>query len=244
MNHIGATARRQLRFRSLRAAASGAAANWEPVTRRKARWYSGGSVPGRDAQRTRFRHPMKIYTRTGDGGSTGLFGGPRVAKDDDRIEAYGTIDELNAAIGVTRSAGVESAIDAQLAHIQHDLFALGAELATPDPDRHHLRTIRPAHIETLEQWIDAHELTLPPLKNFVLPAGAAAACYMHVARAVCRRAERRVVTLARRAEANVSEEAVVYLNRLSDLLFVLARVVNQQAGVEDAPWRANERVDR
>lgn len=187
---------------------------------------------------------MKIYTRTGDGGSTGLFGGPRVAKDDDRIEACGTVDELNAAIGVTRSAGVEGPIDQQLADIQHDLFALGAELGTPDPDRHHLRTIRPSHIETLEQWIDAHELTLPPLKNFVLPAGTAAASQMHVARAVCRRAERRVVTLARRSEANVSEASVVYLNRLSDLLFVLARVVNHRAGVADMPWRGNERIDR
>lgn len=183
------------------------------------------------------RRPMKIYTRTGDCGSTGLFGGPRVAKDDDRIEAYGTVDELNAVIGVTRAAGVDEAIDDQLAEIQHELFAIGAELAAPDPDRHHLRTISPAHIETLEQWIDSHELTLPPLKTFILPAGTAAATQMHVARAVCRRAERRVVTLARRQEASVSEELMIYLNRLSDLLFVLARAVNHRAGVQDTAWQ-------
>lgn len=180
---------------------------------------------------------MKIYTRTGDSGSTGLFGGPRVSKDDDRIEAYGTVDELNAAIGVARAAGVDETIDDQLAQIQHELFAIGAELAAPDPDRHDLRCVGPAYIETLEQWIDSHELTLPPLKNFILPAGTAAATQMHVARAVCRRAERRVVTLSRRAEGSVSEEVIVYLNRLSDLLFVLARVVNHRAGVQDMPWR-------
>lgn len=180
---------------------------------------------------------MKIYTRTGDCGSTGLFGGPRVPKDDQRIEAYGTVDELNAAIGATRSAGVDETVDHQLAQIQHELFAIGAELAAPDPDRHHLRTIGSAHIERLEQWIDGHELTLPALKNFILPAGTTAATGMHVARAVCRRAERRVVTLARRQDASVSEELVIYLNRLSDLLFVLARVVNRRAGVEDTVWQ-------
>lgn len=186
---------------------------------------------------------MKIYTRTGDCGSTGLFGGPRVAKDDDRIEAYGTVDELNAVIGATRAAGVGEVIDAQLAQIQHELFSIGAELATPDPDRHQLRTINSAHIETLEQWIDAHELTLPPLKNFILPAGTAASSQMHVARAVCRRAERRVVTLARRREASVSEALIIYLNRLSDLLFVLARAVNQRAGIQDAAWERSESID-
>jgi cob(I)alamin adenosyltransferase len=179
---------------------------------------------------------MKIYTRTGDAGSTGLFGGPRVSKDDDRIEAYGTVDELNAAIGAVRSAGVPADVEAQLATIQSELFALGAELATPDPDQHHLRTIDKSHIELLEQWIDAHEETLPPLKNFILPAGTLGASLMHLARSICRRAERRVVTLARRHEASVSEELMIYLNRLSDLLFVLSRVVNARANVPDAPW--------
>lgn len=180
---------------------------------------------------------MKIYTRTGDSGSTGLFGGPRVAKDDIRIEAYGTVDELNALIGRVRFAGVPSAIDDQLARIQHELFSMGAELASPDPDKHQLRTINATHIETLESWIDAHELSLPPLKNFILPAGSAAATEMHVARAVCRRAERRVVTLGRNQQESVSQAVLIYLNRLSDLLFVLARVVNAEAGIADMPWQ-------
>ncbi len=181
---------------------------------------------------------MKIYTRTGDAGSTGLFGGPRVSKDDDRIEAYGTVDELNAQLGVIRASGIPADIDQQLATIQSELFSIGAELATPDPDQHHLRTIDQSHIESLEKWIDAHETTLTPLKNFVLPTGTMGACQMHVARSVCRRAERRVVTLARRHEAAVSEELMIYLNRLSDFLFVLSRVANQRAGIADAPWQS------
>ena len=179
---------------------------------------------------------MKIYTRTGDSGSTGLFGGPRVAKDDDRIEAYGTIDELSAAIGVARSAGPPPTVDAQLAQIQRELFSIGAELAAPDPEKHRLRVIDSTHVETLEGWIDAHEQTLTPLKNFILPAGVPAATQMHLARGICRRAERRVVTLGRRCEGSVSEPLLIYLNRLSDLLFVLARVANADAGIADAPW--------
>jgi cob(I)alamin adenosyltransferase len=181
---------------------------------------------------------MKIYTRTGDAGSTGLFGGPRVSKDDDRIEAYGTVDELNAHLGTVRCAGVDADIDLQLARIQSELFSIGAELASPDPDQHHLRIISQAHISTLEHWIDQHESTLAPLKNFILPAGAPATCFLHVARSVCRRAERRVVTLARRHEASVSEELMVYLNRLSDFLFVLSRAVNHRAGVADTAWQS------
>jgi cob(I)alamin adenosyltransferase len=184
---------------------------------------------------------MKIYTRTGDTGSTGLFGGPRVSKDDDRIEAYGTVDELNAHLGTVRAAAIDADLDEQLARIQSELFAIGAELASPDPDQHHLRTISQHHIETLENWIDLHEQILPPLKNFILPSGVSAAAYLHVARSVCRRAERRVVTLARRHEASISEELMVYLNRLSDLLFVLSRVANQRAGLGDAPWQSPRR---
>ena len=178
---------------------------------------------------------MKIYTRTGDAGSTGLFGGPRVSKDDHRIEAYGTVDELNALLGTVRSAGVGDSIDAQICQIQHELFSLGAELATPDPDQHQTRLIGVGHVQRLESWIDQHDQKLPPLKNFILPAGAPAATHLHVARAVCRRAERRVVTLAR-VSAEVSSESIVYLNRLSDLLFVMTRVVQQDAGVEDVAW--------
>ena len=179
---------------------------------------------------------MKIYTRTGDTGSTGLFGGPRVAKDDDRIEAYGTVDELNAAIGTARSAGLGDVVDGQLELVQHELFSIGAELATPDPDDHGMRVISNAHIERMERWIDEHEGGLSPLKQFILPAGVSGATHLHLARAICRRAERRVVTLVRRHETSVSEELIIYLNRLSDLLFVLTRVANHTKGVEDAPW--------
>ena len=182
------------------------------------------------------RSSMKIYTRTGDTGSTGLFGGPRVAKDDDRIEAYGTVDELNAAIGMARSANLGELVDSQLEIIQHALFSIGAELATPEPDDHSMRIISDAHIGQLEQWIDKNESGLDPLKHFILPAGDAGATHLHLARAICRRAERRVVTLVRRHETSVSEELIMYLNRLSDLLFVLSRVANQTRGVADVPW--------
>jgi len=179
---------------------------------------------------------MKIYTRTGDTGSTGLFGGPRVSKDDDRIEAYGTVDELNAVIGMARSAGLAEQVDSQLSQIQHELFSIGAELATPDPGAHELQIIGSAHIERLEGWIDEHENRLPELKSFILPAGDSGATHLHLARAICRRAERRVVTLGRRQGTHVSNDLVVYLNRLSDLLFVLTRVANDDAGVREVPW--------
>jgi cob(I)alamin adenosyltransferase len=179
---------------------------------------------------------MKIYTKTGDMGSTGLFGGPRVSKDDDRIEAYGTVDELNAAIGIARASELPTDIDDQLSNIQSELFSIGAELATPDPDAFSMRIIGEAHIARLEREIDAHESTLQPLKHFILPAGSAAASHMHLARSICRRAERRVVTMVRRHEVSVSEELLVYLNRLGDLLFVLSRVINSRAGVDEVKW--------
>lgn len=179
---------------------------------------------------------MKIYTRTGDTGSTGLFGGPRVSKDDDRIESYGTVDELNASLGMARAMGVSEVIDGQLDKIQHELFSIGAELATPDPDAHKMRIINETHIETLESWIDLHERSIPELKHFILPAGHPAAASLHLARGICRRAERRVVTLVRHHETNISEELIIYLNRLSDLLFVLTRVVNHEAGIADVQW--------
>lgn len=180
---------------------------------------------------------MKIYTRTGDNGSTGLFGGPRVAKDEDRIEAYGSVDELNAAIGLVRSALTLSDVDQQLASIQNDLFAVGAELATPDPDAHHVRMISATSVGRLENWIDELEQELPPLKQFILPGGTPAASQLHLARAICRRAERRVVTLVRRHEVSISEELLSYLNRLSDLLFVQARVANARAQTAENPWQ-------
>jgi len=179
---------------------------------------------------------MKVYTRTGDEGSTGLFGGPRVAKDDDRIEAYGTVDELNALLGAARAADPGEVIGQQLESIQSELFSIGAELATPDPDQHGLRIIGAEHIGRLEGWIDEHEQQLEPLQHFILPAGHPAAAQLHVARAVCRRAERRAVTLVRHHETMVSQELMIYLNRLGDLLFVFARAANRAAGWAETKW--------
>lgn len=178
---------------------------------------------------------MKIYTKTGDRGDTGLFGGPRVRKDDPRIEAYGTVDELNAALGLVRCERLDGPLDALLANIQSELFNVGAELATPDPQRLGTHTIATEHIARLEAAIDQHEVKLEPLKAFILPGGTRSAALLHLARTVCRRAERRLVTLADR-EA-ISADLMIYLNRLSDLLFVLARWANRSAGVADAPWK-------
>lgn len=190
---------------------------------------------------------MKIYTKTGDSGETGLFGGGRVPKDHARIGAYGTIDELNATIGVARAEAarvdwhdneVREGVDAILREVQNRLFDLGAELATPEPDKLGTNLLGQAHVESLEQAIDTHEAALPPLKQFVLPGGSAAAAQLHLARCVCRRAERRMVTLA--AETSVRELPLIYVNRLSDLLFVLARAANQASGVGDTPWTKAE----
>lgn len=180
---------------------------------------------------------MKIYTKTGDGGETGLFGGPRVAKNHPRVEAYGDVDELNAVLGVVRSEGVGQSIDELLAAIQNRLFDLGAELASPDPDRTGTRRITAQQIAALEAAIDFHDAGLPPLKNFILPGGARPAALLHLARTVCRRAERRVVALGENEP--VSAEIIIYLNRLSDLLFVLARCVNTAAGMKDIEWQKN-----
>ena len=187
---------------------------------------------------------MKIYTRTGDAGSTGLFGGPRVSKDDTRIEAYGTVDELNAALGCVRSAGaaggIDQSIDQQIEQIQRELFSIGAELAAPNPDEHGLRLIGTLHVARIEEWIDQHEGALKPLKQFILPGGTHSASIIHLARAICRRAERRVVTLGDLPGIQISDAVIVYLNRLSDYLFVLSRAVNSQAGIEDVPWERPE----
>jgi cob(I)alamin adenosyltransferase len=179
--------------------------------------------------------PMKIYTKTGDAGETGLFGGPRVRKDDPRIEAYGTVDELNACLGLARCEPLPAEIAATIERVQHELFAVGAELATPDPARHGLAIIGEPHIQTLEREIDALDAHLPPLKQFILPGGNRGAALLHVARSVCRRAERQVVALAS-AGANVSLAVLKYLNRLSDYLFVAARGANCLAGIAETPW--------
>jgi cob(I)alamin adenosyltransferase len=180
---------------------------------------------------------MKIYTKTGDRGETGLFGGPRVKKDAPRIEAYGTVDELNSVLGIVRTTGLDSSIDELIRRIQNELFDLGAQLATPDPAAHNTFLVGSAQIAALEAAIDLHEQGLEPLKTFILPGGTPAAAYLHLARTVCRRAERRAVTLAGQATEPVSPQVVVYLNRLSDLLFVLARAVNRAAGEDDVPWQ-------
>lgn len=180
---------------------------------------------------------MKIYTRTGDDGTTGLFGGPRVRKDSPRIEAYGAVDELNCVLGLTRAAQPPAEIDALLERFQNELFELGAELASPQAEKLGTATIGPTHVERLEQAIDRFEAGLTPLRQFILPGGAPCAAWLHLARTVCRRAERRVVALASLPGETVSASAVTYLNRLSDLLFVLARASNAACGEPDVPWR-------
>ena len=181
---------------------------------------------------------MKIYTKTGDAGSTGFFGGGRVPKDDVRVEAYGDVDELNAVIGMARSVESMPRIDEVLVPIQRDLFAIGALLATPDREKMalHLQKARidDARIEQLERAIDDGESELEPLRSFILPGGSAKAAALHVARTVCRRAERRVVRLQHDVE--LPPLAIIYLNRLSDLLFTLARVANRRAGAGEVTW--------
>jgi cob(I)alamin adenosyltransferase len=180
---------------------------------------------------------MKIYTKTGDEGETGLFGGPRTSKDAPRIEAYGTVDELNSVLGMVRAQLASGEIHELVRRIQNELFELGAQLATPDPAAHQTALVGPRQIAALESAIDRYEAGLEPLKQFILPGGTPAAAGLHLARAVCRRAERRVVTLVRESSAPVAGDTIVYLNRLSDLLFVLARAVNRQAGRDDEPWQ-------
>jgi cob(I)alamin adenosyltransferase len=176
---------------------------------------------------------MKIYTKTGDAGETGLFGGPRVRKDHARIEAFGTVDELNSQLGMVRTLAAAAGFDPLLCRVQGELFDLGAQLATPTRAS---ERITAGHVAALEAEIDAHEASLDPLTSFILPTGTPLAATLHVARTVCRRAERRVVTLAMQPETTIPANAIEYLNRLGDLLFVMARVANRQSGVADDPW--------
>ena len=181
---------------------------------------------------------MKIYTRTGDEGATALFGGGRVGKDHPRVEAYGDVDELNAALGMARAIEMMPRIDEVLVPIQKDLFAIGALLATPDHDKMKEQLSKARvdddRIEQLERAIDACEQELEPLRSFIIPGGTPKAAALHVARTVCRRAERRVVRLA--LETELPPLVVIYLNRLSDLLFMLARVANKRAGAGEVTW--------
>jgi cob(I)alamin adenosyltransferase len=181
---------------------------------------------------------VKIYTRTGDTGETALFGGGRVSKDHPRTSAYGDVDELNSAIGVVRATAPAEVFDELLDGIQRDLFAIGGRLATPEPEKVAKAIAKavlpPQRVASFEQAMDDAESELPPLRAFVLPGGTPKAAALHLARTVCRRAERSVVRLAR--EDSAPAEILVYLNRLSDLLFTLARLANHRAGVGDITW--------
>jgi cob(I)alamin adenosyltransferase len=182
---------------------------------------------------------VKIYTRKGDGGETGLFGGGRVPKAHVRVEAYGDVDELNAALGMAVSAVADEEIRSKLSRIQNDLFSLGSSLATPGSEDGSARAATPplpaGRVQEMEGWIDAASDETPPLRSFILPVGTDGAAALHLARTICRRAERAVVrlTLQERADPIV----LTYLNRLSDLLFSLARLENHRAGVPDTPWQ-------
>jgi cob(I)alamin adenosyltransferase len=181
---------------------------------------------------------MKIYTRTGDAGDTGLFGGGRVDKDDPRVEAYGDVDELNAVLGLVRAAEPMPRVDEVIVPVQRDLFSLGALLATPVPEKvtQQLQKARidDGRIAELERAIDDGERELEPLTSFIMPGGTPKAAMLHQARTVCRRAERRVIALQH--EVEVPQVVIIYLNRLSDLLFVLARVANRRAGAAEVTW--------
>ena len=184
----------------------------------------------------RLVYPVKIYTKTGDAGETSLFDNSRVSKADPRVDAYGEVDEVNACLGAALAAGLDSDIAAVLTSIQKDLFAVGARLADPSSriaDRVTKAAVTSEQIERLETTIDRLETELPPLRRFILPGGSPAGSLLHLARTVCRRAERRVVGLG--ADA-VEPGVIIYLNRLSDLLFVMARAVNHRAGLPETEW--------
>ena len=172
----------------------------------------------------------KIYTRTGDDGTTGLTGGGRIAKDHPRVEAMGAVDELNSALGVLLTESLDAGVRQTLLKVQHQLFDLGGELSMPGET-----LVHGSDVKALEKALDHYNADLPPLKDFILPGGGRAGAYCHIARGICRRAERRMVTLG--AAEQLSPGARQYLNRLSDLLFVLARVLNRDSGHPDVLWQ-------
>jgi cob(I)alamin adenosyltransferase len=181
---------------------------------------------------------MKIYTRTGDAGQTGLFGGARVMKNDPRVEAYGTIDELNAVLGVARASALSAVLEPTLLRLQDELFVLGAEVACEPGklDRLKMKFLEQDSVEWMEQSIDEHESHLAPLTNFILAGGSPGAAHIHLARTVARRAERLCLSLG-----DLRPFIFVYLNRLSDFLFVLARRANQLENIEETPWLGRAR---
>lgn len=180
---------------------------------------------------------MKIYTKTGDAGDTGLFGGGRVGKDDPRVEAYGQVDELNCVLGMARAEGL-GPLDPLAQSLQDQLFTVGSILATPHDSKAaaHIPCVQASWITAMEDAMDSYDLVLAPLTAFILPGGSKPASALHLARTVCRRAERHVVPLFR--QGLIDAQVVVFLNRLSDLLFTMARYANHQAGVKDVPWVA------
>ena len=185
---------------------------------------------------------MRIYTRTGDQGETGLFGGQRVLKNHPRVAAYGEVDELNAVLGLCLACGSDPELNALLERIQGELLALGADLATPLDEGETVGSRRVPRVSegmvaALEGLIDRWEEGVPPLRQFILPGGTAAGAHLHLARTVCRRAERAVITAA--GKETLNPETIVYLNRLSDLLFTLARAANHRAGERETPWIPN-----
>jgi len=180
---------------------------------------------------------LKIYTKTGDAGDTGLFGGARVGKDHPRVAAYGDVDELNALLGVVKTQAADAALARLLGDVQRDLFALGAQLADPTArvgTKRKKAAIGPRNVARLERAIDTRQEKLPALRAFILPGGSPTGAFLHLARTICRRAERTVVALSRRSA--VDPTVLVYLNRLSDLLFVLARSENRRAGRPEDRW--------
>jgi len=179
----------------------------------------------------------RIYTKTGDSGMTGLGGGRRVAKDSPRVRAYGTVDELNSSLGVALALGLTERLTTELARVQNELFDLGSDLCWPEDDerRGRIPTVQPRHVERLEAAIDELNAVVGPLTNFLLPGGSPGAAQLHVARTVCRRAEREAITLSH--EEPIGDLVLPYLNRLSDALFVMARYENHERGVAEPLWQ-------
>ena len=185
---------------------------------------------------------MKIYTKTGDKGDTSLFGGESVPKSTLRIDAYGTVDELNAQLGVVRALKPSADVDSLLEQIQNQLFVLGADLAAPlDAAPASTKRIQQNEIQFLEATIDRLDAQLEPLKSFILPGGSLVSAQLHIARTVCRRAERLVDALGRKEQ--IGNSLLVYLNRLADLLFVMARYINKHAGMEETKWNGTTMID-